>query len=94
MRFAIAVLGLVALTGCTAKYDLAGLEWTKPAMTYQQVTLDEIDCAREAREASHTPDLLVGGMVDVGREAYEELRRSGTYDRCMIGRGYARAQKG
>jgi hypothetical protein len=86
----IALLGLVALTGCTAKYDLAGTAWSKPNTLVQQATLDEIDCAREAREASQTPDLIVGGLLDVGREFYEEHQRYGTYERCMTSRGYAR----
>ena len=91
MRFAIAGLGLLTLAGCSAKYDLAGTSWAKPNTMVQQVTLDEIDCAREAREAGHTPDLLVGGLVDVGRYFYEEHhQRFGTYERCMVARGYAR----
>ena len=90
MRLTIALLALVALTGCSAKYDLAGTSWTKANTLVQQVTLDEIDCAREAREASQTPDLIVGGVADVGREFYEERQRYGTYERCMISRGYAR----
>jgi len=90
LRFAIAGLGLLALAGCSAKYDLAGASWAKSNTMVQQVTLDEIDCAREAREASYTPDLIVGGLVDVGRYFYEERQRFGTYERCMIARGYAR----
>ena len=90
MRRSIALLGLMALAGCSAKYDLAGTAWTKPATMVQQTTLDEIDCAREAREAGYTPDLLVGGLVDVGRYFYEEHQRFGTYERCMTSRGYAR----
>jgi hypothetical protein len=90
MRLTLALLALVALTGCTAKYDLAGTSWTKANTMVQQVTLDEIDCAREAREASHTPDLILGGLLDVGREFYEEHRRYGTYERCMASRGYER----
>ena len=90
MRLAIALLGLLTLAGCTAKYDLAGTAWTKPNTLVQQATLDEIDCAREAREASQTPDLIVGGVVDVGRYFYEERQRFGTYEQCMISRGYSR----
>jgi hypothetical protein len=90
MRLAIALLGLLTLAGCTAKYDLAGTEWTKSNTMHQQVTLDEIDCAREAREASYTPDLILGGLLDVGREFYEERQRFATYERCMADRGYSR----
>jgi hypothetical protein len=90
LRFAIAGLGLLTLAGCSAKYDLAGTSWAKPNTMVQQVTLDEIDCAREAREASHTPDLILGGLIDVGRYFYEERQRFSTYERCMVARGYAR----
>jgi hypothetical protein len=90
MRRSIALLALMALAGCSAKYDLAGASWAKPNTMVQQVTLDEIDCAREAREAGHTPDLILGGMVDVGRFYYEDRQRYGTYERCMVARGYAR----
>lgn len=90
MRLTIALLGLVALAGCSAKYDLAGTSWSKANTMGPQVTLDEIDCAREAREASQTPDLIVGGLADVGREVYEERQRYGTYERCMTSRGYER----
>jgi hypothetical protein len=90
MRLGITLLGLFMLTGCSAKYDLAGTAWAKPNTLVQQVTLDEIDCAREAREASSTPDLIVGGLLDVGRYFYEERQRFGTYERCMITRGYSR----
>jgi hypothetical protein len=90
MRLGIALLGLLILTGCSAKYDLAGTAWAKPNTLVQQVTLDEIDCAREAREASYTPDLIVGGVLDVGRYFYEERQRFGTYESCMAARGYSR----
>ena len=90
MRLGIALLGLLLLTGCSAKYDLAGTAWAKPDTLVQQTTLDEIECAREAREASNTPDLIVGGLVDVGRYFYEEHQRFGTYERCMANRGYSR----
>jgi hypothetical protein len=90
MRLGIALLGLLILTGCSAKYDLAGTAWAKPNTLVQQATLDEIECARDAREASYTPDLIVGGLLDVGRYFYEEHQRFGTYERCMLARGYSR----
>ena len=90
MRRGTAVLGLLILTGCSAKNDLAGTAWSKPNTLALQATLDEIACARAAREASSTPDLIVGGVVDVGRYFYEERQRFGTYEQCMISRGYSR----
>lgn len=88
MRLAIALLALAALTGCSIKYDLSGAEWTKPGAMIQEVTYDEMECVRAARDAGYTPDLIVGGLVDVGRYAVEESQRGGAYSSCMEARGY------
>ena len=88
MRPAMTLLGLLLLAGCTTKYDLTGADWTKPGTLLQQTTLDEMDCVRDAREAGWTPDLIVGGLVDVARVLIEEGQRSGAYKRCMMAKGY------
>ena len=88
MRPAMALLALLLLAGCTTKYDLTGADWTKPGTLLQQTTQDEMDCVRDAREAGWTPDLIVGGLVDVARVLIEEGQRSGAYKRCMIAKGY------
>jgi hypothetical protein len=89
MRLPLALLvAFGTLAGCTTKYDLSGADWTKPGMGIQVVTLDEIECVRETREAGSTPDLIVGGLADVGRAVFEERQRSGAYQRCMRARGY------
>jgi hypothetical protein len=88
MRPLIALLVLGTLTGCSTKYDLSGADWMKPGALIQQVTYDEMECVREAREGGYTPDLVVGGLVDVGRYFVEEGQRRGTYHRCMEARGY------
>jgi hypothetical protein len=88
MRLAIALLVLGTLTGCSVKYDLTGTDWTKTGTLIQDVTYDEMECVRSAREAGHTPDLIVGGLVDVGRYVVEERQRSGTYHECMQAKGY------
>jgi hypothetical protein len=88
MRIVIALLVLGALAGCSTKYDLSGADWTKPGTLLQQVTYDEMECVRAARDGGHTPDLIVGGLVDVGRYFVEESQRRGTYQRCMEARGY------
>jgi hypothetical protein len=90
MRLALALLVLGALTGCSTKYDLSGAEWTKPNTLIQDVTYDEMECVRAAREAGHTPDLIVGGLVDVGRYFVEERQRSGSFHSCMEAKGYQR----
>jgi len=91
MRLAVALLVLVALTGCTAvSYDLAGGAWKKPdVVNLPQTTLDEMDCVREAREAGWTPDLgLGGGIIDTSRWFIGDALRRHSYNRCMIARGY------
>ena len=88
MRIVIALLVLGAVAGCSTKYDLSGADWTKPDTLLQQVTYDEMECVRAARGGGHTPDLIVGGLVDVGRYFVEESQRRGTYRRCMEARGY------
>ena len=89
MRALLAVVAIVLpLAGCYTRYDLVGAEWTKPDTMIQQTTQDEIDCVREAREAGSTPDLIVGGLADVGRYVVEEGQRRGAYERCMATRGY------
>lgn len=88
MRLAIALLALVTLSGCSTKYDLSGSDWKKSGTGIQDVTYDEIDCVRNAREAGVTPDLIVGGVVDVGRYLVEERHRASTYRSCMDAKGY------
>ncbi len=88
MRIAISLLVLGTLAGCSVKYDLSGADWTKAGVLVQEITYDEMECVRAAREGGHTPDLIVGGLVDVGRYFVEERQRSGTYHRCMETRGY------
>ena len=84
----MALLALTLLAGCSTKYDLSGAGWPKPGATIQGVSEDGMDCVREAREAGATPDLVVGGLVDVGRYAIEEGQRRGAYERCMATKGY------
>jgi hypothetical protein len=92
MRLALATLAVAAvLAGCTVKYDLSGTDWSKPNAMIQTVTLDEMDCVRVAREAGYTPELWVGGLVDVGRMTVEEWQRLSAYQRCMNERGYQRS---
>jgi hypothetical protein len=88
MRPFLALLAILLLAGCANKYDLTGSDWTKPNTLFQQTTQDEMECVRDAREAGWTPDLIVGGLVDVARFAIEERQRRGTYASCMIAKGY------
>jgi hypothetical protein len=88
MRLAIALLVLGTLAGCSTTYDLSGADWKKPSTLVQDVTYDEMECVRGAREAGATPDLVVGGLADVGRYVVEEGQRTGAYRRCMLAKGY------
>lgn len=92
MRFAASMVALTLLVGCAPAFDVAGREWTKPAASIQQVTLDVTECAREAYEAGWTPDLLLGGVLDVGRLVVERGAQAWTYRRCMRDRGYEREE--
>jgi hypothetical protein len=88
MRLLLAVLAVVALTGCTTIHDPA--DWKKTAATMQQLTADDVECERVSRDAGHTPDLIVGGVVDVVRIAIESGQRESAYRSCMRSRGYER----
>jgi hypothetical protein len=89
MRLALALLVAVGtLAGCTTRYDLSGADWTKSGAGILIVTLDEMECVREAREAGRTPDLIVGGVADVARLVVEEGQRGGAYRSCMLTKGY------
>jgi len=88
MRLVLALLALAALAGCSTKYDLSGAAWKKPGTMLAETTYDEMECVRAARDAGHTPDLIVGGVVDVGRYTVEEYQRRDAYRGCMQTRGY------
>jgi hypothetical protein len=88
MRIAFASLTLL-FAGCTL--DLAGTEWQKPGALVQEVTLVEVECARKAFQIGPGPDLILGGLLDVGRLAVQESRQSAAFDSCMTGAGYQRA---
>lgn len=89
MRLALALLVAAgSLAGCTTKYDLSGADWQRPGAMIQVVTLDQMDCVRIAREAGDTPEMWLGGLVDVGRQVVEERRRADAFQGCMRERGY------
>jgi hypothetical protein len=95
MRLSLALLlAAAALAGCSTKYDLSGAEWKKPGTLIQTVTLDEMECVRAAREGGYTPELWVGGLVDVARYFIEERQREGAFMSCMLAKGYQPAGSG
>jgi hypothetical protein len=86
MNAALALAAVVALSACTTVHDPSN--WTKPAVTMQEVTFDDMECERQSREIPGTPDLIVGGIVDIPRIAIEHAQREHIYTRCMKDRGY------
>jgi len=91
MRPALALPAILLFAACSTKYDLSGAEWTKRDTMIQQTTQDEMDCVRAAREAGWTPDLIVGGLVDLTRYEIEEVQRRSSYRNCMTAKGYQRS---
>lgn len=88
MRLAPALIAVAVLAGCAVHPDLEGRQWARPGAMLQDVTLDEVDCARRAHEAADTPDLILGGLVDVVRLVIEDGQRRTAFRRCMVDRGY------
>ena len=79
---------VVLLAGCTRVIDISGAEWRRDGASIQQVTLDEVDCARETVYAGDIRDTIVGGIVDAFVVPLEDRRRGKAYDNCMLARGY------
>ncbi|PYN32791.1 MAG: hypothetical protein DME01_20545 [Candidatus Rokuibacteriota bacterium] len=87
--YAALLAAVLLLTGCTL--DLRGTEWKKPGAMFQDVSLVEVECARKAFEIGPGPDLILGGLLDVGRIAAQESRQANAFSDCMTGAGYQRS---
>lgn len=90
MKLVLPLLALLALAGCASNLDVSGTAWGKPGAQAYQTSLDELECGRGAADAGWTPDLIVGGLVDVARVVVEERARTGSYNGCMTAKGYTR----
>src|SRR5207245_2399032 len=66
--------------------------WKKSRAMVQQVTADEMACARQTYEIGYAPDLVVGGLLDVLRLAVNEARLQRAFRSCMTRTGYVRAR--
>ena len=89
MTTVMRVVVIVALlAGCTRVIDIAGVEWRRSGVSIQQVTFDEVECARETLYAGDLPGTIVGGIADAIVVPLEDRRRGAAFDRCMIARGY------
>jgi hypothetical protein len=87
MRLAMAAVAVV-LAGCAPAFDVAGRDWTRPSTSIPQVTLDETSCTREAYGAGWTPDLVLGGILDLPRIVVQNVAQISAYGRCMTKRAY------
>jgi hypothetical protein len=90
VRLGLVLLAAVIVAGCASQFDVAGVEWGKPGATINQVTLDELECARDAADVGQTYDAIVGGVVDVVRVIIEERARTASFNDCMTSRGYTK----
>jgi hypothetical protein len=64
--------------------------WTKPDLDARQFAADEHACYVAAVDVPPTPDLILGGLVDVARIFIQDARESGVYYDCMAKHGYRR----
>lgn len=88
MRLVAVLAAACVIAGCAPQFDIGGGDWTKTDTQIQQTTLDEMECARIASRAYWTPDLIVGGLVDVGRYYVENAQMTSAFSRCMESKGY------
>jgi hypothetical protein len=88
MRLAALALAACVLVGCAPHFDIRGGDWRKPGAQIQEVTLDEMDCARTASRAYWTPESVVGGLADVVRVYVEDGQMVSAFNRCMERKGY------
>jgi hypothetical protein len=86
------VASLVVFAGCAPHFDIGGGDWAKPGAHVQQTTLDEMECARTASRAYWTPDLVLGGLLDVARVKIEDGQMSSAFSGCMRSKGYQPAR--
>ena len=84
------VVIVALLAGCTRVIDVSGAEWYRTGASIHQVTLDEVECARDTVYAGDMRDTIVGGVVDAFVLPAEDRRRGKAYDRCMVAKGYER----
>ena len=90
MKTVVALSAALLLTGCTLDLDAA--HWAKARTLPQQVTADEYLCAHRAFLIGPGPDLVLGGLLDVLRLAFQESRQDRTFDGCMASQGYAKVE--
>lgn len=89
MRAAGLLLAAAATAGaCTVQYDVRGVAWARQGADLQVVARDEVECLRTVSDAGDTHDMVLGGLLDLGRYVVGERTRAATHERCMTERGY------
>jgi hypothetical protein len=86
------VLVALALAGCAPRFDIGGGEWARADTQVQQITLDEMECARTASGAYWTAESFVGGVSDGVRVKIEDGQMMDAFSRCMERKGYQPAR--
>lgn len=92
MRAAALITVVCALAACAPRFDIGGGDWAKPGVQIQEITLDEMECARTASRAYWTPDSFIGGVADAVRAKLEDSQMVGAFSRCMESKGYQPAR--
>ena len=59
----------------------------------RQLTAAELGCAHQAFLIGPGYDLVLGGLLDVGRLAVQEMRQARAFDGCMTAQGYTRSRE-
>jgi len=85
---ALLLAAAVTAGACTVQYDVRGDAWARQGAGLQVVALDEVECLRTVSDAGETHDMVLGGVLDLGRYVVGERTRAATYQRCMTDRGY------
>jgi len=80
------------LAGCAPHFDIGGGEWAKAGTQIQQVTVDEMECARIASRSYWTPETFVGGVADAVRAKVDDAQMTSAFDQCMERKGYQPAR--
>jgi hypothetical protein len=85
----VALLAILLLpAACMRVLDVSGNEWSRQGASIQQVTFDEIECARATERVGQIPDTIVGGVVDAVVVQLKAAQRLAAHDRCMRDKGY------
>ena len=88
-RFTTVIAIALLATGCTT-WDL-GTRWTRPNTMMQQMTYDNVNCARLDEEVKRSPETILGGVLDLGVLTASEIARISRYNECMTSKGYVRS---